>query len=69
MIRRYTLLYRPPSFATLPRLGWDLLERPFEGFDKREDLPRSTQYRHGVVSFERDLTPEELAAFELQEVE
>lgn len=66
---RYRLLYRPPSFATLPRAGWTLIERPNprHGFNGREDLPVS-RFEFGVVAFDRELTADEIAAFELEVV-
>ena len=61
---RYTQLYRPPSSCALPK-GWTLVERPFEGFEKRIDLPLS-EYRFGIVEFERMLTADEIEDFELK---
>lgn len=66
---RYTPLYRPPGHATLPKAQWILVEAPrgLPGALHRHDLPRS-QYTWGVVVFDRELTPEEIEAFELREV-
>ena len=66
---RYTPLYRPPYFASLPRATWKLIERPAAGlgFDLRQDLPLS-EHRFGVVEFDRELTADEVAAFELKEL-
>jgi len=64
---RYTLKYRPPGFATLPK-GWALVERPqIPGFDRREDLPVS-RHRFGVVAYERPLTDKEIQDYELDPV-
>lgn len=64
---RYTLMYRPPSFATLPP-GWMLVERPqVPGFERRQDLERSS-HRFGVVAYERPLTDDEVTAYELTPV-
>ena len=71
MTHRYRLLYRPPSFATLPRgLQWDFAELPTDNHylaTKRPDVPVS-EHRFGVIKTDRELTPEELAAFELEPV-
>lgn len=66
---RYRLLYRPPSFATLPKAAWTLVERPNprHGFERRADLPVSV-HEFGVVEFDRALTADEIAAFELEAV-
>ena len=68
MTYRYTLLYRPPSFCTAPK-GWNLIERPAPGlgFDKRTDLPLS-EHTFGVIEYDRPLTAEEIATFELKRV-
>lgn len=64
-VHRYALLYRPPSFATLP-VGWTLVERPqVPGFERREDLPLS-RHRFGVVAYDRPLTDEEIASYQLE---
>lgn len=64
---RYTLLYRPPSFATLPK-GWTLVERPqVPGFERREDLPVSS-HRFGVVAFQWPLSDDEIAAYQLEPI-
>lgn len=68
-MKRYTLLYRPPSTFTLPRgIGWSLVERPTVGHYNRPDLPLS-QHPFGVVTFDREVTPEEIEQFELQQVD
>jgi hypothetical protein len=66
---RYRLLYRPPSAFTLPKAGWTLVERPNprHGFERRTDLPVSV-HEFGVVEFDRELTPGEIVAFELEVV-
>lgn len=54
----YGLTYRPLATATVPA-GW-LIE-----------LPRPVPHRgylHGTVTYPRQLTPAEIAAFELQEI-
>jgi hypothetical protein len=67
-MKHYTLMYRPPSTFTLPRVGWTLLERPAcGGFDRRDDLPVSI-YTFGVVTFDRELTDDEIERFELKMV-
>jgi hypothetical protein len=70
-MKTYTLLYRPPSFATLPpQIGWTLVERPARtphGFERRTDLPVSA-HPFGVFTFDRELTPDEIERFELVEV-
>lgn len=72
MVKKYTLLYRPPSFATLPsRIGWTLVERPSVpcgGYERRTDLPVSA-HPFGVLTFDREVTAEEIERFELKEVE
>jgi hypothetical protein len=57
-------MYRPPSVFTLPP-GWVLLERPFDGFSRRLDLPPS-KHRFGVVGYERRLCPDEEKTWELE---
>ena len=67
MTHKYTLLYRPPSSCTLPK-GWILVERPqVPGFEKRMDLPESI-YRFGAVEFERRLSEQEVADFQLHKL-
>ena len=68
MIYRYTPLYRPPSFCTVPA-GWTLVERPFAGlgFDLRTDLPAS-KFRFGVISYEKPLSDEDVVRFQLMAV-
>jgi hypothetical protein len=72
MTKRYTLLYRPPSFCTLPK-GWTLVERPGPCIDaswygRRTDLP-ITAHRFGVVEFDRELSSKDIADYELKEVQ
>ena len=66
---RFSPRYRPPSFATLPRAGWTLIERPsaVRDYDGRTDLPVSRR-PFGVVTFDRELTVNEVTSFELDEV-
>lgn len=66
---RYTSLYRPPSFATVPK-GWTIVERPKDTqyFEKRPDLPIS-EHTWGVIQYQRELTKEEIRDFELRRVE
>jgi hypothetical protein len=65
MTHLYTLLYRPPGHATLPK-GWTLVERPqMPGWERRGDLPVSA-HQFGVVAYERPLTQEEIRAYELR---
>lgn len=60
---KYIPLYRPASFATLPRgLAWTYVEVP-SYITTRPDLPTS-EHTHGVIEC-RELTKEELAEFEL----
>lgn len=70
-MKTYTLLYRPPSFATLPRgIGWTLLARPTipsSGYERRTDLPTS-EHPFGIVAFDRELTADEMDRFELKEL-
>lgn len=63
---RYTLLYRPPSFATCPP-GWNLIERPAAGlgFDRRTDLPAS-QFRFGVIEYDAPLSDEDVERYQMK---
>lgn len=65
---KYTPLYRPPSFATVPA-GWTLVERPKMscGFDRRTDLPVS-EHQFGVIAYEKPLTEAEIRNFQLMPV-
>lgn len=57
---RYALVNRPADFATLPKgLTYTVEPRPAAG------QPHHDMARHGVLVTERELTPEELKAFEL----
>jgi len=68
-VKRYTLLYRPPGVCSLPRgIGWTLVERPSmpcSGYERRTDLPLST-HPFGVITFDREVTADEVERFELQ---
>lgn len=68
MKTRYAPLYRPPSFCTVPA-GWSLVERPAFGlgFDRRTDLPASSN-RFGVIEYEKPLSAEDVARYQLREV-
>jgi hypothetical protein len=63
---RYAPLYRPPSTCTLP-CPFTLVERPAPGlgFDRRTDLPASI-HRFGVVQYDRPLSDDDLARYELK---
>jgi len=62
----YRLLYRPPSFATLPsKLAWEFVEVPRE-HPNPFGLPVS-RHPFGVIKTARPLTPEECRAFEIEE--
>lgn len=69
---RYRMIYRPPGSFTLPRgLKWELVERPSAsgaGYEKRTDLPVSA-HPFGVFTSERELTPDEMASFEIEKVD
>lgn len=57
---RYALVNRPADFATLPKgLAYVVQPRPDPG------QPHHDMARHGILVTERELTPEELKAFEL----
>lgn len=62
----YTPLYRPPSWNCLPP-GWTLVERPTSttNFDRRIDLPVSV-HPHGVISYPRPLTSDEIDNYQLK---
>lgn len=65
---RYRMLYRPPSFCTLPRgLLWEYAEVP-AGHPNPFDLP-VTRHPFGVISVARKLDADELASFEIVEVQ
>jgi hypothetical protein len=68
MLYKYTPLYRPPGFATVPA-GWTLVERPKLscGFDRRTDLPIS-QYTYGVIAYEKPLIEAEIRQYQLMPV-
>lgn len=63
---RYTMLYRPPSFATCPK-GWVLVERPAAGlgFDRRTDLPLSV-HRFGVIGYAAPLSDADVERFQMK---
>lgn len=68
MRKLYTPLYRPPTMAALPRVGYTLIERGTAGhFPLRTDLPEGDTV-HGVIAFDRPITDKEVADFELREV-
>ena len=61
----YAPRYRPPSSFTLPKGDWDLVENPkMTPFPGRRDLPLS-KHNFGVVSYDRELTPDEIESYEL----
>ena len=65
----YTLLYRPPSFASLPP-GWELVARPAlvpNNYERRTDLPVSP-HQHGTIAYTRELTAAEIDSYQLQRV-
>jgi len=68
MLYKYTPLYRPPGFVTVPA-DWVLVERPKIscGFDRRTDLPVS-QYTYGVIAYTKPLTEAEIRQFQLMPV-
>lgn len=63
----YQPLLRPASFSTLPAgLKWEYLERPsYVSGSARPDL-RLSQYPHGVIAVDRELTKEECFHFDLK---
>lgn len=64
-LHTYTQLYRPPTSCSLPK-GWSLVERPHSpGFERRTDLPLSS-HQFGVIGFERVLSSEEIANYQLK---
>lgn len=65
----YTLLYRPPSMATLPRESWSLIEIPKNASHHwhRPELKVSA-YPFGVVEFGRPLSEDEAKQYELKRV-
>ena len=65
---RYALLLRPASFATLPRVGWDYVAAPAV-IAYRRGLPVSTEYPHGVIQTDRELTPEEVESIDLKRLD
>lgn len=50
---RYGLTYRPPSGSSLPS-GWIIWS------DRK-----SSKFAHGTIEYPRELTPQEIAAYEL----
>ena len=67
-MKTYTTLYRPPGYGTLPRGKWDLMERGTgRFFEGRVDLPVGN-HQFGAFTFERDLTDDELKAYEIREL-
>ncbi len=68
-IFRYALRNRPPGYATVPwGWPWEYVEVPHYMAQYRPELPVTIQHRHGVISSEVQLTKEQMAAFELDEV-
>lgn len=69
---RYRMIYRPASTFTLPRgLRWDYVETPKNDTgiqQRRGELPVS-QHPFGVIETDRPLTTDELASFEVEEVQ
>ena len=65
----YTMKYRPPGFATLPRdIRWDYVAMPTTfGLCGRRDLPSSNR-PFGVIQTDRPLTRDEMETFEIMEV-
>ena len=65
---KVTTIYRPIGFATVPKGTYTLIERGTnDWFPRRVDLTEGST-KFGVIEYDRDLTPEELAAFELEVV-
>lgn len=63
----YRPLLRPASFATLPRdLKWKYAEAP-PYVNRRPDIPQS-DFPHGVIETERELTPDEIEHFDLRPI-
>jgi hypothetical protein len=63
------MLYRPAGFATLPSgVSWRFVEAP-QGEHWRPfiDMPVS-RHRYGVIETDRELTADELATFQIEEV-
>jgi hypothetical protein len=57
---------RPASFGGLPAgVGWNYVEAPaMFGLANRPDLPTS-RHPYGVIETDRELTPAELAHFDI----
>ena len=65
---KYRTRLRPIGPGTIPRgLNWHWIETPGNGSVDRTDIPRST-WRYGVFGCDRELTPQELADFEIEVV-
>lgn len=60
----YAPLYRPAPFSGIPS-DWEFVERTRD--INRPDLPVSER-PHGVIRYRRELTADEVRAFELQPV-
>lgn len=62
----YSPKYRPPGYATVPGNDWELEERGTRGdnFPLRRDLADGL-HAFGVISYNRDLSPEDVASYEL----
>lgn len=65
----YSTRYRPVGLGTIPKIHWSWVEQPkVEMFRPLgSDLPISSR-SYGVFQTDRPLTPEELYAFEIDEV-
>ena len=65
---RYTMLYRPPGFASLPKVDWELVEAPESDImASRPGLPES-KHRYGVFTTGRPLTESEMDSYQIQKV-
>jgi len=70
---RYAPLYRPPSFASMPKgVWWETVAvgpMDYNMSGMRPELPRSTsEYPFGIIKTDRALTPDEMESFELRAV-
>jgi hypothetical protein len=62
----YRPLYRPASFATVPK-GWDYVEAPAQFAPNRTDIPRS-MHKFGIIAYDHQLTDDEVSRYELDYV-
>lgn len=68
MAHRYRMLYRPAGYATLPdKLIWRYAELPRTHIGVALNIPVS-RHLYGVIETERELTPEELRTYQIEEV-